>query len=168
MKNINALIAASLCLITPQIAAAQVGPVPIQQMPSDVRITAGITIPLGGNRQRADEEPRFDLGIAPETSAFALNGGAPLPAFERYSFQQDFKPKSLLSFNLGPSEKLTINGQQISASNFYLDEGEDSDGGGFNVGTALLITGGVIGALVVGFFIACDTDENGNSPCAGE
>ncbi|MEO1045504.1 MAG: hypothetical protein AAFX04_08710 [Pseudomonadota bacterium] len=170
MRKTVTLLAASLCLVMPQIAAAQqIGPVPTQQLPSDVRITAGITIPLGGNGQRADEEPRLDLNIAPETSAFALSGGTPLPVFERHDFQRSFKPKPLLSFNLGPSQRVSIAGQTFYQSRFYQNEGDpeseekDKDSTiekiGKGAAIAALAAGVVVAGGLLAIVIACSSED---------
>ena len=145
-------------------AQAQVGPFQQSAMPSDVRVSVGVSIPLGGPRDRTDRAPRLELSMAPEY-AVQENDGLPLLRPLEPAHQQ--RPSlPLVSFNLDDSRTLSFAGQPIYSSRLYADEGESEEGErrGRTTGQKILRGAAVAGAVVAlgvgGLVIAYATTDN--------
>lgn len=148
-------------------AQAQVGPFAHRQLPTDVSVSVGVSIPLGGSRQSGDNAPRLSLNVAPQTAPSFESLPVVLPHLG------DIGPPRavpILSLDLGPRRQLSLAGSRIAGARYglYGADEDDSEGGRSGLATGLLIGAGVVAAVALTAVIACDADERGNSPCAGE
>ncbi len=148
-------------------AQAQVGPFAHRELPTDVSVSIGVSIPLGGARQPGDNAPRLNLNVAPQTVS-EFESLHVIRPHTGDSEQTGALP--LLSLHLGSRRELTLAGYRIAGSRYdlYGADEDDSEGGGSGLATGLLIGAGVVAAVALTAVIACDADERGNSPCAGE
>ena len=148
-------------------AQAQIGPFAHRQLPTDVSVSVGVSIPLGGPRQSGDNAPRLSLNVAPQTASNFES----LPVLLPHTGDTG-QPRALplLSLDLGPRRELNLAGYRIAGARYdlYGANEDDSEGGGSGLATGLLIGAGVVAAVALTAVIACDADERGNSPCAGE
>lgn len=125
---------------------------------NDVRATASITIPLGGQRHSGNSAPRID---------FAMDTMRVLPDDSRASLNLDMhrapvRPATL-SLTLERNPRMLINGNRVATYGPQLtaqDEDQGSENGGGGGETALYILGGVAALIGSGFLIAAIVEDD--------
>ncbi|WP_209347921.1 hypothetical protein [Pontixanthobacter sp. CEM42] len=115
---------------------------------SDVRVSAGITIPFGGKSRSVETKPRFDFGF--EQSA---QRNEVLLARPWYTNQAQERRRMTLSLTLEDNPRMLLNQQQVARFSLstFADEADATEKPKKGGGNTLLIIGGV---LVTGYLVA--------------
>lgn len=145
LRNFSAVLATGALASQP--VAAQTLQDVVMDRQSEVRVSAGITIPLGGQRGKAARKPRFDLGFAQYQQR---NDVLWLQQPTANALDQRWRTTKL-SLTLEDNPRLMMNGVQMARFDLatYADEEESTDdekGGGPSAG---LILGGLLGGMLV-------------------
>lgn len=147
MKTIGLLSAVATISMLAQPVSAQSYQDLQQGHQSEVRVSAGITIPFGGQKRGADTKPRFDLGfdqrVQRKDVLLAVNTARATEAAEWR--------RTSLALTLEDNPRMLMNGHQVARFNLAThadeDDASETDGAGgksSNGGVSPWLIGGAV------------------------
>jgi hypothetical protein len=144
MKTLSLLGSIAVVALLSQPASAQSYRDLQQGSQSEVRVSAGITIPFGGQKRTADTKPQFDLGFDQRVQRndvlLAVN---PARANEAPEWR-----RTSLSLTLEDNPRMLMNGHQVAR--FNLTTHADEDDAGETDGAGGKSSGGGVSPWLIG------------------